>query len=196
MEVIYGRVSTIGQNPEIQKNDNYKSYIDFCSGSVPFKERKQAKKLINLIEQNEVSLVRVKSIDRLGRNLVDIINTIEYFKSKNVQLFAERECLQSHIDNKPNPTFNLMIGLLGSVSEFEKNRIKERTSEGIANAKAQGKFLGRAFGTSESKEVVLSKSKNVKAINLIKKGESLNNIKNATGLSKPTIIKLKKLISE
>jgi uncharacterized protein YerC len=40
----------------------------------------------------------------------------------------------------------------------------------------------------------LSKSKNVKAINLIKKGESLNNIKNATGLSKPTIIKLKKLL--
>lgn len=196
MEIIYGRVSTIGQNPEIQQKENYKCFIDICSGSVPFKERKEAKKLIHLIEQNSVSVIRVKSIDRLGRNLIDIINTIEYLKSKNVQLFAERECLQSHIDNKINPTFNLMIGLLGSVSEFEKNRIKERTLEGIENAKKQGKFLGRSFGSLESKEIILSKSKNAKAVNLIKKGESLNYIKNATGLSKPTIIKLKKLINE
>jgi DNA invertase Pin-like site-specific DNA recombinase len=113
MEIIYGRISTIGQNADIQKNDDYKCYIDICSGSVPFKERKQAKKLIKLIEQGEVGVIRVKSIDRLGRNLVDIINTIEYFKSNDVQLYAERECLQSHIDGKVNPMFNLMIGLLG-----------------------------------------------------------------------------------
>jgi hypothetical protein len=71
------------------------------------------KKLIKLIEQGEVGVIRVKSIDRLGRNLVDVINTIEYFKSNDVQLYAERECLQSHIDGKVNPMFNLMIGLLG-----------------------------------------------------------------------------------
>jgi DNA invertase Pin-like site-specific DNA recombinase len=194
MEVIYGRISTIGQNCDIQKKEGVISYIDICSGSVPFKERKQAKKLINQIEGNNVKSIRVKSIDRLGRNLKDILNTIEYFNSKNVELYAERECLFSHNEGVKNPTFNLMVGLLGSVAEFEKQRIKERTTEGIAKAKEQGKFLGRAFGTSESKEVILSKSKNVKAINLIKKGESLNNIKNATGLSKPTIIKLKKLL--
>jgi DNA invertase Pin-like site-specific DNA recombinase len=196
MEVIYGRISTEGQNSEIQKIEGYKTYIDICSGSVPFKERKQAKKLINQIEGNNVKSIRVKSIDRLGRDLKDILNTIEYFISKGVEVYAERECLFSHNEGVKNPTFNLMVGLLGSVAEFEKQRIKERTSEGIAKAKKEGRFLGRSFGTTESKETILNKSKNAKAVNLIKKGASLNYIKNATNLSKPTIIKLKKLISE
>lgn len=196
MEVIYGRISTSGQNSDIQLKEGVKSYIDVCSGDVPFKERKQAKKLINQIEQNNITSISVKSIDRLGRNTEDILNTITFFNSKNIEFYAEREFLFSHNEGVKNPTFNLMVGLMGTLAEFEKQRIKERTSEGIAKAKAQGKFLGRAFGTTESKEVVLSKSKNAKAVNLIKKGESLNNIKNATRLSKPTIIKLKKLISE
>jgi DNA invertase Pin-like site-specific DNA recombinase len=196
MEVIYGRISANGQNSDIQKKEGVICYIDTISGSVPFKERKQAKKLINQIESYNVKSVRVKSIDRLGRNLKDILETIEYFNSKNVELYAERECLFSHNEGVKNPTFNLMIGLLGSVAEFEKQRIKERTMEGIAKAKADGVYLGRSFGSFESDDKILSKSKNAKAINLLKKGMSLNYIKNACDLSKPTIIKLKRMLNE
>ena len=192
MKVSYIRVSTIEQNIEIHKTEN-KMYIDKCSGSIPFIERTSAKKLLSDIEKGLITEIEVSSIDRLGRNLVDTIKTIELFTSKGVMFSSRRECLYSHIDNKPNPTFNLMVGLLGSVAQFELQRLKERRLEGIATAKAQGKFLGRSFGSSETEDTFINKEKNNKALQLLKKGLSLNEVMYKTKLSKPTIIKIKRL---
>lgn len=191
MKATYSRISTPGQNNEIQKTEN-KMYEDICSGSEPFANRKYAKELLKDIEKGLITEIHVKSIDRLGRNLSDIINTIELFTSNGIVFRSERECLISHIDNKPNPTFNLMVGLLGSVSQFELQRLKERRLEGIANAKAKGSYLGRSIGSIESDSVFINKEKNQKALNLLKKGLSLNEVMYKTKLSKPTIIKIKK----
>jgi DNA invertase Pin-like site-specific DNA recombinase len=191
MQVCYIRVSSIGQNPIRQTND-LKQFLDVCSGSIAFSKREGGSKLIKAIERGEVTEIHVHSIDRLGRNLSDILNTLTYFESKGVQLISTKESLTLLDSNgKISIVSKLIISVLGSIAEFEKERIKERQSEGIA--KNKDKFKGRPFGTEYSTEKSLNKHNDI--VKLIRKGESLKTIEFKTKKSIPTIIKIKKMLS-
>ena len=134
MRVKYIRVSTIEQNTDRQDDFNGKTYTDECSGSIAFKDRKEASKLL---ANDEVSEVLVHSIDRLGRNTIDIMNTIQDFTNRGINVISEKEGLQTIINGKENPVAKMMIGILGTLAEFELSRAKERQAEGIAKAKAK-----------------------------------------------------------
>lgn len=193
MKVIYSRISSEGQNNARQLKEGVKNYPDICSGSIPFNERKQAKKLLNDIENGIISEVSVCSIDRLGRNLVDIINTLNYFESKKVQLISKKEGLTLLNDEGAiSPVSKLMIGLLGSIAEFERSRIRERQAEGIAIAKKKGNFKGRPVGSAYSNEKVLNL--HPKVLKYLKEGESLKRTALLSGVSVPTVIKVKKIM--
>ena len=90
--VKYARVSTTDQNPERQGNCDF---LDKISGSVPFNERPEAKKLLQWVAVGRVKEVRVHSIDRLGRNTLDILQTIKYFTSMVVNVVSEKEGLKT-----------------------------------------------------------------------------------------------------
>ena len=195
MKVIYSRVSSEGQNNDRQLKEGVKCYSDVCSGSVAFKQRKQAKKLLNDIEGGIITEVEVSSIDRLGRNLVDIINTLNYFESVGVQLVSKKESLTLlNSEGVISPVSKLMIGLLGSIAEFERERIRERQKEGIAIAKSKGRYKGRNSGTAESDEVFLNKQH--KVVKFLKEGESLKRCALLACVSVPTVIKVKKILAE
>ena len=101
MRVKYIRVSTIEQNTDRQEFICLKSYIDKCSGSTAFKDRKEASKLL---ANDEVSEVLVHSIDRLGRNTIDIMNTIQDFTNRGINVISEKEGLQTIIRWKRKPS--------------------------------------------------------------------------------------------
>ena len=122
MRVKYIRVSTIEQNTDRQDDFNGKTYTDECSGSIAFKDRKEASKLL---ANDEVSEVLVHSIDRLGRNTIDIMNTIQDFTSRGINVISEKEGLQTIIDGKENPVAKMMIGILGTLAEFELIELKK-----------------------------------------------------------------------
>ena len=84
--------------------------------------------------------------------------------------------------------------MLGSIAEFELNRIKERQKEGIANAKAKGVYKGRYKNAKEDEEKFLSKYPNV--IKKLQQGQSIRSIANDKRLnvSTPTIVKIKRAI--
>ena len=132
MRVKYIRVSTIEQNTDRQDDFNGKTYTDECSGSIAFKDRKEASKLL---ANDEVSEVLVHSIDRLGRNTIDIMNTIQDFTNRGINVISEKEGLQTIINGKENPVAKMMIGILGTLAEFELSRAKKRQAEGIAKPK-------------------------------------------------------------
>ena len=94
--VKYIRVSTTEQNPERQIDEKYKCYIDKISGTVPFYQRPEAKKLIRAVENGDVDKVVVHSISRLGRSTVDILNTINWFTEKGVCVKTEKEGFETH----------------------------------------------------------------------------------------------------
>jgi len=91
MKAIYIRVSTSEQNTDRQKinTEDCKIYEDKISGIIPFNERLQAKKLIKDISNGLVDEVEVSNLNRLGRNMKDIISTIDFFNEKKVNLFVK-----------------------------------------------------------------------------------------------------------
>jgi len=89
MKVLYCRVSTVEQNLDRQKvNEEQYNYTveDKCSGSIPFFERQGGIEIKKLVEKGLVSSLSVWQIDRLGRDLRDIMNTIHYFNEKKIRI--------------------------------------------------------------------------------------------------------------
>ena len=78
MKAKYIRVSTKEQNTDRQTDFDGLTHIDLCSGSIPFKDRPEAKKLLS---NKEITEVHVHSIDRLGRNTLDIMQTIHVWSA-------------------------------------------------------------------------------------------------------------------
>lgn len=200
MKAKYIRVSTLEQNIDRQAEKGLELYIDHVSGSTPFKERTAAKRLLNDIDKGIINEVQVHSIDRLGRNTLDIMQTIELLTSKGINVISKKEGLQTLVDGKVNPVSKLMIGILGTLAEFELTRSKERQAEGIAKAKAKGVYVGRNTGSVESKETTLNKAKNTYIANQLSKGFSMNSIRMKTKdkfgtCSINTVRKIKELMS-
>jgi len=191
----YNRISTINQNIErqlIKQNPDEVLYNDVVSGSKPFRERDGGERLINDVQDGTVNFVVVSSIDRLGRNLHDIINTLELFKKNNVVVRVDNLGLESIVNGKKNPTFDLIISVMANVAVMERETMLERQREGIAIAKAKGTYKGRVRGSTESKEDVLSKYKPV--VKLLNENFSLRKTAKLADVSLGTVQKVKSLM--
>lgn len=81
----------------------------------------------------------VTKLDRLARSVADLVGLTERLRGKGVGL----RILAMNLDTE-TPTGKLMLNLLGSIAEFERELMLERQREGIAKAKAAGKYKGRA----------------------------------------------------
>jgi DNA invertase Pin-like site-specific DNA recombinase len=199
MKARYIRVSTLTQNIERQLAKQYKDeilYIDKISGAVPFIYRPEGKKLLDEITGNKISYLSISSIDRLGRNTLDILETIKKLHSMNVSLKVDNLGLESLMNGKENPTFKLIVSVLANVSEMERDTMLERQKEGIALAKAKGVYKGREKNTAESAEEFLAKYSTV--IKHLKKDFPipLEDIAKLSDCSKNTVIKVKKTLAE
>ena len=176
MKAKYIRVSTEEQNTERQKDVQFKMYEDKCSGSIPFNERPQGKELIKDIEEGLINEVHVHSIDRLGRSTIDILNTINWFTKEGVNLISDKEGLRTlNEDKTENLIAKMIIGVLSTLAEFERNKINERVKEGVALAKSRGSYKanGRPSGSVEDKDEFLNKATSKKILKALKQGRSI-----------------------
>lgn len=197
MKARYNRISTANQNIERQlakQNPDEVLYNDVVSGSIAFAERLRGKELINDIEAGKINYVVVSSIDRLGRNLFDIVNTLEFFNINGVTLRVDNLGLESMVQGKVNPTFNLIISVMANVAQMEKETLLERQKEGIAIAKAKGVYNGRKKGSTESDAEVLSKYKDV--AKFLKMGKSLRDVKSRCNVALGTVQKVKLILNK
>jgi DNA invertase Pin-like site-specific DNA recombinase len=190
----YIRVSTTEQNTLRQENTTHKTYIDKCSGSIPFSERPNAIKLLNDIANKKIDTLIIHSIDRLGRNAFDIQTTLNTLSNLNVNVYVENIGLYSMIENKPNSIFKMITDVLSNVAEMEKTSLLERQKEGIIIAKAKGTYKGRQLDTTETTEQFLSKY-NQSHLELIKdKNYSIRKLASITNLSNNTVVKIRKIL--
>lgn len=185
MKVIYARVSTKEQNEERQLILGVKSFVDKCSGAVPFIERPQAKNLMKFLKDNSGVTTEVIAVDRLGRSTIDILQTIELFKKNNWTLKIDN----LGMDNS-SPFFELMISLLGTLAQHEKNVINERTQQGREIAKAKGNvYVGRKAGTKDNRTKILQKHEDV--VNCLNHGMPISEISRTLKKTRATIYKVK-----
>ena len=200
MKVYYLRVSTIEQNSARQMEEipeGCKVFEDKISGSVPFAERTEGRNIVNLIKQRQINTIYVHSIDRLGRNSLDILQTIQFFNEYEVNLISKKEGLQTFIDGKKNEIASLMIGILSTLSEFELSRIKERQREGISSAKERGAYASNG-GTkrAESFDEFMNKESSKKILKYLKQGLSVRSCAKMSECSVSLVMKVRGLLVE
>ena len=139
----YTRVSTASQDAQLQLDALVDSgvqkrdvFSDVTSGSRAAIERPGMKRLMDYVEPGDT--VVVWRIDRLGRSLIDVLNTVNLLRDKGVKIRS----LSDGID--PETTSGrLMLGMLATLAEYERELITERVNAGIAAAKQNGTRFGR-----------------------------------------------------
>lgn len=143
----YCRVSTTEQTTENQilairqkgyEVDDARTISEKISGSVEAMKRENFKTLINHKMERGDMLVVLK-LDRLGRDNIDVQNTINLLTDKGIKVV----CLDLPVADLSSAEGKLMLQMFSAFAEFERNRIRERTKEGLERAKAEGKKLGR-----------------------------------------------------
>jgi len=114
MKVKYNRVSTILQtgNRFEADTDRYDiTLLDKVSGSVSFRDRVEAKKLVKLVEDGKVTELVVEEFSRLGRNTGDVISTLDWLDQYEVNVRIRNLGVESRPNGKRNPLFSLLIVL-------------------------------------------------------------------------------------
>ena len=139
MKVGYVRVSTEEQNTirqEILMKELgvEKIYIEKISGKS--KERPVLKEMMAFVREGDTLIV--ESISRFARNTKDLLELVEQLKVKKVQFVSQKE----NIDTT-TPTGEFMLTVFGAMAQLERETILARQAEGIAAAKAAGKYKGR-----------------------------------------------------
>jgi DNA invertase Pin-like site-specific DNA recombinase len=175
--------------------DGWKIYKDEgISGRISFKERKGGIKLLQDIKDGKITEVKILRIDRLGRNVQDILDTINTIHSYGVPINSLSEGITT-LDDKGNvtPTTGLLVNVLSSLSEFFYHQNREKILNGIELAKKQGKYKGRATNSREDIDKYMNKPKTKKMLEMLKQGNSVRSIVRILECSPNSIYKLKKL---
>lgn len=195
MKIRYNRVSTSTQNLGRQQvnGNNYDLTIDdVSSGSIPFFDRSGGKQFLNILKKDNVKELHIQSIDRLGRNIIDILQVVQYLNENDINLFVQNLGLYSLVNSKPNQSFKLIISVLGNIAEMERENLLERQKVGIELAKTRGVYKGRKKGSTISDTNFIKKYQI--AYNELKKGETIERASLLGKCSIGTAFKLKKLI--
>lgn len=139
MKIGYIRVSTQEQNTIRQEvlMENLgvdEIYIDRMSGKSS--DRPELKKMMEYVRQGDT--VIVEAISRFARNTRDLLELVERLTAKGVEFISKKEAIDT-----TTPTGKFMLTVFGAVAELEREYILQRQQEGIAIAKARGKYKGR-----------------------------------------------------
>ena len=198
MKVFYSRVSTSEQNDERQLQ-NLKGYdyilSDKCSGLIPLYERPKGSQILKLIREGKLEHLEIHSIDRLGRNMIDILGVWSVLTQKGITIVCRNPSIRNLTDNGKVDKFSqLMMGILSTMGEFEKSLIKERQLEGIKIRKQKGLYGGRKIGTTINPNDFLQKEKSQKIKEYLLKGYTHDEISKILQCSPSTIQKVKRLI--
>ena len=186
----YIRISTIAQNIDNQKLAilDYANKKDFtinswveskCSSKKSAKIRYIDKLLLSL---NRNDILIVAELSRLGRSVREIIILLDELLKKKITVICIKENLE--IKTKHNIQSKIMITMISLFAEIERDLISERTKEGLARAKAEGKLLGRPKGKL-GKSRLDGKEKEIQSY--INKGVNISNIARIYEISNPAL---------
>ncbi|SLK19649.1 Site-specific DNA recombinase [Enterobacter sp. NFR05] len=177
----YCRVSTSEQTTENQivaiRQAGYdildsRVISETVSGGAQAMQRKTFADMVTHKLEKGDRLVVLK-LDRLGRDNIDVQQTIAMLVDKGIDVVS----LDLPVRNLASAEGKLMLQMFSAFAEFEKSRIIERTKEGLARAKMEGKKLGRPVAVDTVKRVQEAKAK----------GLSQSKTAHELGLSLPTI---------
>ena len=174
----YVRVSTVEQNESRQMVTMEKYNVEKV-----FMEKISAKdanrpKLQELLDfAREGDTIVIHDFSRLARSTKDLLEIVELLEAKKVTLISSKESIDTN-----TPTGRLMLKMISAINDFERENMLERQREGIAIAKAEGKYKGRKEVKIDNFEEYYNRYKN-RELNKTQLAKEL-------GVSRPTLDKL------
>lgn len=158
---IYARVSTGKQDIGLQlaalrqyaHRAGYtisREYVDHASGKDT--HRPAFKEMMADARKQRFKVLLIWKLDRLGRSLKDLVNTIDDLGKLGIEFIS----YQDNLDTS-SPSGKLLYHIMGAVAEFERELICERVRAGVQNARAKGKRLGRPGLDLDPEEIAAKK---------------------------------------
>lgn len=181
----YVRVSTVEQKLDRQLLAYDKAdiiYSDKVSGKD--KERPQLQAMLEDLKENDI--VVVKSLDRLSRSTMDLLEIAREIENKGATL----KVLDKDIDTSTS-IGKFFLTVIGAVAELERENIKARVMEGVKIAKQEGKYKGRKKGSIELKGDNLERFKQ-----FYKKNFNKTELSKEFGVPRATIYRWEKVLKE
>ena len=180
MRIGYVRVSSLDQNPDRQIEDlkaqkAEKIFMDKVSGKNT--DRPELQRMLSFIREGDTLIVH--SLDRLARNLADLLTMVQDLTCRGVSVIFLNERLSFEAGADASPTSKLMLSMIGAFAEFERSMIRRRQAEGIALAKERGVYKGRPRSISEE---------TLETVNvLVEQGVPLATAAKKVGISRSTV---------
>lgn len=181
-------------NSEAQKFHNKENvYLDLCSSVIPFTKREKGSLVFALINQKQISKVVVPNISVLGRNQIDVLNTIDFFINNDISLLSQAERLETMDEyGRIKPDTILFLNLFRSLANMEYKNRKESHRYGIQQAKDLGRYKGVGGRQLDSIEDFFAKPININILRHLKRGESIRRIAKLVGSSPGLVQKVKR----
>lgn len=200
MIVGYARVSSNSQNLERQI-ENLKTFgaeriFSEKQSGKNIKDRPIFKELLNFIRAGDCLVV--ESIDRLGRNYDEVIQTVNFLKEKDVRLMITSLPMMNEVIGNPlldKFMKDLIVQILAMISEQERAESKRRQAQGIKLAKEKGIYKGRPLLYSPNSKDPQKRIIYHRVVELLKSGTSISRIAREVNITRQTIYRIKKEIS-
>ena len=126
------------------------------------------------MDEGKLTHLEVHSIDRLGRNTIDVLSNWKLFTTKTKVTVTSRNPSIKNFDDNGNPDkfSELLLSILSVMYSFEKETIKQRQKEGIRLKKMTNPevYIGRRVGTSYTSEQFLERKKSKDILQYLNKG--------------------------
>lgn len=172
----YIRVSTVDQNTDRQLADIELDKVFEEKVSAKTADRPELQQMLGHIRESDE--IYIHDISRLARNIEDLHRLVNEIIEKGCSVHFVKENLHFSGD-RTDPTQQLLLSMLGAVYQFERSIMLERQREGIAVAKAAGKFKGRpkSIDNHEIRRILAEGNSISKTANLL--GVSMSSVQRA-----------------
>lgn len=172
-----------------------KIFEEYISGAKKNSERAVLQDCLNYCKDNGVDLLMVSELSRIGRNVDEVLASVRFCKTHKINVFFQKEGLYI-FDNEgnENPYLTIMIAVLGTAAQLEREAIRFRLQSGYRArvAKLGTVGMGRPKGTVMSKEQI--EMKYPKVVKELKRGTSIRRTAKLTDVAPSTVQKIKKTL--
>lgn len=202
--VIYARVSSVGDRQStLRQVSDLKAYAsrnglqiiqvyeEHISGATKNEQRHVLLDCLEYCERNNVDVLLISELSRLGRNVDEILAIVRHCKERHLNIFFQKENLSLfNPDGTKNPFLNIFISVLGTCAELERENIQFRLQSGRKRYVENGGTLGRKVGSVKSHERKAEEYRNV--IRELRRGISIRRTAKLCDVSASTVTRIKR----
>lgn len=169
-----------------------KTFQEHISGGKSNKDRPVLQEALTYALDNNIDIILISELSRLGRRCDEILETIKFLKDNNINCYFLKEQLSIFSsDGKENPYLTIMCAVLGTAAELERETIYYRLKSGRDKYVRDGGRLGKPKGAGiKTREQMANEYKSV--LKQLKSGQSVRNTAKITGVSSSTVQRVKR----